>query len=234
MDRIRTAVTLVRQPAAVIRGRWLSRTALLLACALPACGQGHAETVGAARADSIASARLDSINRAQPGYIVDSILPVDEQLRRFRASAPDTARSLRDGATSADGLVRSFVQRIEASDTVGLARLTISRAEFAWLVYPESPFSRRPYLQSPDLVWMRHLAASGTGLQRLLSRLGGRPLGFRSWSCDPQPTVEGANRIWRGCLVRFSQAPDSSGLQLFSSIVERDGRFKILSYGNAF
>lgn len=199
------------------------------------CGQGHAALMDSARADSVARARQDSANRAQPGYIVDSILPVEEQLRRFRTGSPDTIRAFTGGAGSAESLVRQFIGGVEAADTAALIRLTISRAEFAWLVYPDSPFSRRPYQQSPDLVWMRQAAASNTGLDRLLSRLGGRPLGLNSWTCDGPPTEEGANRIWRGCVVRFLQSSSAlKSLELFSSIIERDGRFKILSYSNGF
>jgi hypothetical protein len=209
--------------------------AFFLTCVVAACGQGHAAPMDSARADSIARVRQDSINRAQPGYVVDSILPIDEQLRRFRASVPDTIGGLAGGATSRDQLVRSFVRSLEAADTVALIRLTISKAEFAWLVYPDSPLSAPPYQQAPDLVWMRHAAASGTGLKRLLARLAGTPLGFRGWRCGERPVAEGENRLWRDCVVTLSKSPrETETLQLFSSILGRDGRFKILSYDNAF
>jgi hypothetical protein len=207
----------------------------MLLAAVIGCGQGHAAMADSARTDSLASARQDSVNRAQPGYIVDSILPVEEQLRRFRTGHSDTARLLVGGASSADSLVRQFAASLQASDTAALVRLTISRAEFAWLVYPESPLSRRPYQQAPDLVWMMHTAASSIGLERALTRLGGKQLGYRAWSCNAQPVMEGSNRIWKDCVVRFDHAPSPSGeMQLFSSIIERGGRFKILSYDNAF
>ena len=44
------------------------------------------------RADSVARARQDSINRATPGYVIDSLLPPEEEARRFRAAFPATAR----------------------------------------------------------------------------------------------------------------------------------------------
>jgi hypothetical protein len=111
----------------------------------------------------------------------------------------------------------------------------VTRSEFAYQVFPESPISAPPYAQSPDLVWMRLATASATGLERLLARLGGSPLGFKSLSCAERPIVEGANRIWKDCAVRF--IPTGGGtrtLQLFAGIIEREGRFKILSYANAF
>ena len=183
----------------------------------------------------MARARQDSANRAQPGYIIDSILPIEEQLRRFRAGLAEAPSQLAGGASNPDQLVRTVVRALEAADTAALVRLTISRAEFAYLVYPESPFAAPPYRQAPDLVWMRHAAASGTGLTRLLNRLGGSSLGFRSWRCAGQPLAEGTNRIWRDCTVQFGKPGDTpQRKQLFASIIERQGRFKILSYANGF
>lgn len=208
---------------------------LVLLCVIAGCGEGHAAASDSTLSDSVALARQDSINRAQPGYIIDSILPIEEQLRRFRTGLPDTLRTFEVGASGKEELVRMFVRALETSDTATLVRLTVSRAEFAWLVYPDSPFSAPPYQQAPDLVWMRHTAASGVGLKRLLERLGGSGLGFQSWRCADAPITEGANHIWRDCAVRFQRAVGGQRtVRLFSSIVERHGRFKILSYANGF
>jgi hypothetical protein len=199
------------------------------------CGEGQSAANDTTLSDSVALARQDSINRAHPGYIVDSILPIEEQLRRFRAGFTDTLRNFEGGATSREELVRKFVQGLEASDTAALVRLTISRAEFAWLVYPDSPLSAPLYRQAPDLVWLRHTAASAVGLTRLLERLGGSRLGVQSWNCADAPNTEGSNRIWQDCAVRFHR--DGTGqrtMRLFSGIIERQRRFKILSYANGF
>jgi hypothetical protein len=208
---------------------------LLLVLALAACGEGQAAAVDSARADSLALARQDSINRAQPGYIVDSILPMEEQLRRFRAGLGDAPHEFKDAATSRDALVRSFVRALEAADTATLVRLTISRAEFAYLVFPDSPLSREPYAQAPDLVWMRHAGASATGLGRVLDRFGGKSIGYRSARCTDGPRFEGDNRISGGCRVRFApEGGNATELSLFAAIIARHGRYKVFSYANAF
>lgn len=134
-----------------------------------------------------------------------------------------------------DALVRTFVRSLEAADTAALVRLTVSRAEFAWLVFPDSPFSRAPYAQAPDLVWMRHAAGSATGLGRLLDRFGGTSLGYRSWHCRPKAAMEGSNRISSDCKIAIAPAGEGlRELRLFAAIIERHGRYKILSYSNAF
>ena len=208
--------------------------ALCITIAVAACGQGHAAAVDSARADSVARAVQDSSNRAQPGYIVDSILPVDEQIRRFRATIADQPERL-NGTNSRQALIAALVVALEKRDTSALIDLTINRAEFAYLVYPESPFAVEPMQQAPDLVWLRHAAASGTGLTRLLERVSGRSLGYKSVDCDPTPATEGKNRIWKNCVIRY--VPPGGPVEsrrLFAGIIEREGRFKILSYANAF
>jgi hypothetical protein len=199
-----------------------------------ACGEGHAAAADSARADSMALARQDSINRTQPGYLVDSILPLQEQLRRFRLGL-DTVSHLQSPATSSGALVRAFAASLALADTTALLRLAVSRAEFAWLVYPDSPLSAPPYQQAIDIAWLRHAASSSSGLARLLNRIGGQPLQLQSWRCANQPTIEGSNRIWGDCVMTFAVGgAEPKTLGLFSSIVERQGRFKILSYANAF
>lgn len=199
------------------------------------CSPGHAALLDSARADSLARADQDSVNRAQPGYIVDSILPIEEQLRRFRVGLTEVPSQFVGGEASREELVAQFMRRLEARDTASLVRMTVSKTEFAYLVYPESPNSREPYRQSPDLVWLQHSAASGTGLTRLLERLPGSGIAFHSLTCDPQPVREGSNRIWRNCAVRFApRSGEATSLRLFAGIIERAGRFKILSYANAF
>lgn len=217
-----------RVPAAAIR-------AIILGCVVAACGEGHAAAVDSARADSLALVRQDSINRGQPGYIVDSILPMEEQLRRFRAGLRETPTALASNMNSRDQLVRAFVRALESADTATLVNLTLTRAEFAYLVFPESPLSAPPYSQAPGLAWMQLSYASATGLQRLLQRLGGSTIGFKAFACAEAPVIEGANRIWKDCTVTFSRPGEKTQtLRLFSGILERDRRFKILSYSNGF
>jgi hypothetical protein len=208
--------------------------ASILLLIVAACGEGHAAAADSARADSVVLARQDSVDRAQPGYIIDSILPIQEQLRRFRLGL-DTVSQLQRPETSSGSLVRAFAASLAQADTAALLRLAVSRAEFAWLVYPDSPLSTPPYQQAIDIAWLRHAAASSSGLARLLNRIGGQALHLQSWRCANQPTIEGSNRIWGDCVVTFTVGgAEPATLGLFSSIIERQGRFKILSYANAF
>ena len=188
------------------------------------------------RTDSVARARQDSINRAQPGYVVDSILPVAEELRRFRASLPgDSAVSLTGGSSSRDALVRRFVRALASSDTADLRTMAVRGREFADLYYPESPYTHAPYRQSPALAWSLIQNPSTSGLTRLVRRLGGTPMRYVDHRCEPKPVREGHNTRYTGCLVRVvDERGDTVTKRYFGSILERDGRFKFLSYTNQF
>jgi hypothetical protein len=187
-----------------------------------------------ADADSIARALQDSVNRTLPGYVVDSVHTVEEELRRFRqALGGEPATGLAGGSDSRDGLVERFVAALEASDTSEFQAMAVSAREFADLVYPTSPYTRPPYRQSIAFVWFQTQNANSVGLTRLLNRRGGRALGFAGYTCPGEPEIQGANRIWTGCTL---QAWNDDGSpreeQLFGAIVERQGRYKFLSYAN--
>ena len=197
-------------------------------------------------ADSIARARQDSINRRLPGYVVDSILPVEEELRRFRLAVReqgastgtdtnDIVTALTSGSVSREALIRRFIRALATSDSSDLRAMRLTAREFADLVYPESAHTRPPYRQSPALVWNQVSNPSASGLTRLLRRLGGQPLGYVNHSCARKPESQGANIIWTECtVVLMDSSSEATRHRLFGSIIERDGRFKFVSYSNEF
>ena len=215
----------------------LRRIALATACSAAfACSQRDSDTNNSAHADSLARARQDSINRAQPGYVVDSIRPIEEELRRFRAAfGGDSALELVDGANSRGQLVREFIDAVAAADTVRLREMLLTPREFSDLVYPGSQYVRPPYRQAPGLVWSQIEASGSTGLTRLTRRLAGQPLRYLAHTCSGAPDSYGSNRIWKGCVVRIRRdAGQTAAVRLFGSIVERDGQFKFVNYANDF
>ncbi|MBA3890740.1 MAG: hypothetical protein H0X64_09420 [Gemmatimonadaceae bacterium] len=182
------------------------------------------------RADSIAAA--DTSYRLRPGYIIDSILPVEEELRSFRAGLREPAR-LSGGADSREELVRRFIDRLAARDTAALAAMALTRAEFASLIYPSSRYTRPPYRTPAGLLWMRIARRRDAGLTRLL-RADQPALRYVDHRCAATPEVEGQTRLWRECVVRATRrAGDTLSSRLFGVIVERDGHFKFTDFDNS-
>jgi hypothetical protein len=184
----------------------------------------------------MARARQDSINRASPGYVIDSVLSVEEEIRRFRAAiGGDAVVELRGASESRAELVKRFVRDLAAGDTVDLKHAVISPREFVDLVYPTSPNTRPPYRQNPAFVWMQVSGQSASGLTRVVQRRARQQLTYASHECDAKPEVHGPNHLWLRCSVRLvSAAGDTTTQRLFGTIIERHGRFKFISYTNQF
>ncbi|HSE53529.1 MAG TPA: hypothetical protein VLB00_15170 [Gemmatimonadales bacterium] len=190
-------------------------------CLLLACPASPAEQAGAPW--------------RKPGDKIDSILPMPEYLRRFRAglTEPD---GFQGGAGSRDALARQFLAAVSARDTGAFAAMMISRAEFAWLVFPHHIYATPPYELDPAIFWMQLTAGSAKGLGRTLERLGGKPLAYRALDCrrDTLQIRSGAIRVWSSCGVRYREGDNLLTRRLFGSIIEREGRFKLLSFANDF
>jgi len=169
-----------------------------------------------------------------PGSTIDSLLPIEESLRRFREGLPATTK-FEDAAPSLDSLVAAVLAALEAGDTTRLGRMAISRAEYGYLYYPTSTYASKPYELAPDVAWMLSSQSGEKGRTRLMQRLGGRELRSDGYRCG-QPSMEAENRIWRDCTVTFIDPVTSSTVtrQLFGSVIEREGRFKLLSFANDF
>jgi hypothetical protein len=189
-----------------------------------------------AASDSIARARQDSVNRAQPGYVVDSILTPEEGLRRFRDNAPgDSATRFSGGSASRRELVRRFVRAIAANDTSQLRAMAVHAREFSDVYYQASPYARPPYRQPVAFAWRMIQDPSTAGLGKLLNRFGGQPMRFVGERCDPKPLHEGDVTRYAGCLVEVTVANGKPVTKrYYGSIVEYRGQFKFLSYTNDF
>jgi hypothetical protein len=165
--------------------------------------------------------------------VIDSVLPVEEHLRRFRAGLSLTD-SLLAGSPSAEALVRRFAEALERHDTAGLRAMHVSRAEYAYLYYPGARMARPPYELDPGLAWMQLTLASDKGLTRALQRFGGAPFTSLRHECAGEPLEEGAARVHRGCTLHWRTADgERRSAELFGAIVELERRFKFLSYDNA-
>jgi hypothetical protein len=204
---------------------------LPVALILTACASGEA-----ARTDPPIAAATDTARPwRKPGDVIDSILPMAEYLRRFRTGLTEPVR-FEGGASSRDELARRFLAALATKDTAALADLAVTRAEFAWLVFPDHLYAAPPYELDPAFFWMQLGAEGAKGLNRALERYGGRPFILLALACqrDTLQLRSGPARMWSGCQVRYRDGEQEETRRLFGSIVERDGRAKLLSFANDF
>jgi hypothetical protein len=183
--------------------------------------------------DSVAGGRAADeppLGDPTPG-IVDSVFPPAEAMRRFRENLP-VPSTLENAERSRDSLVHRFVRAVERRDSIALRAMVMSRAEFAYLYYPTSPHARPPTQQPPALVWFLHTQNSEKGVGRVLDRFGGRRMRVRGHTCAEPPRVEAKNLIWDDCRLHIGGGADTATVRLFGGVIEREGRFKVLSYSN--
>ena len=187
---------------------------------------------GAAACDTRASASPPepATVEARTEY-VDSVFPIEEEIRRFRETVGRSATAFDVSAPTRDAVVDRFVRAVEAADTATLVRLVLDPAEFIDLYYPHTMYTTPPYELSPEVVWTLMYGSSQKGLARILDRYAGRPLGYRGYRCD-EPTLEGPNRLHDGCMLDITAGGRAEPIRLFGSIIERAGRFALVSYAN--
>jgi hypothetical protein len=162
--------------------------------------------------------------------VVDSIFPIEEELRRFRSGLEEVT-SLADGASSRDELVERFLVALERGDTTALAPLLLTRAEFAYLYYPHTVYTRPPYELSPGLLWFQMENLTSRGLTRMLKTFGGRALNADGYVCEEPPSSEGPGQVWSECrIVLAPPSGERTTVRLFGSILGQGGRFKFVTY----
>lgn len=180
-------------------------------------------------ADLATTATADS----PPKGVVDSVFPVEEEIRRFKAALNvQLPTQLQNAAASREDLVQRFLTALEQNDTTTIRQLVLTPGEFIELYYPFSQYTKPPYRQGPALLWLLIQQNSQKGISRALQRFGNEDAGFRRLDCQDPPDVQARNRFWN-CLVYWTPQPNQPNpLRLFGSIMERDGRFKFVSYAN--
>jgi hypothetical protein len=187
-----------------------------LALALAACGAEPART---------SSERL-------PAAVVDSAVPAELALQRFRARLGAPPAELGGGRSSREGLVAAVVTALAQRDTAAFEPVALNRLEFAYLYFPDSPTARPPYELPPALAWSRIQETNRRNVLRSLDDFGGRDWRVVTHACAREPLAQGANRIWTDCRVTMHAGTDTVEVPLIGGIVERDSVFKILTYAS--
>lgn len=188
---------------------------LLALCGLAACDRGTPAETPPATAEH------------RPIH-VDSILPLDEDLRRLRAGLVEPP-ALRDAAPTLDQLVQRLAAGVAARDRAALDRLTLSLEEFAWFYYPGHPHAQPPTRLGSGVMWMMIRENSDKGLNAILGKLGGRPLVIASRECAA-PGRRGANVIVYPC--RFGIEGLTGPVRLFGEVLVRPEGYKLVSLAN--
>ncbi|HEU4884582.1 MAG TPA: hypothetical protein VFT45_20165 [Longimicrobium sp.] len=182
----------------------------------------------------LSEACSNSTPDAQAAVPVDSIRAPAEALALFRDGLP-IVDSLSGGAPSRDSLVARFTDAVARQDTAAIRAMVLDRAEYGWIYFPSLQRMNPATHLQPEVMWMLQAQESEKGITRVMRRLGGGQARLGAYACEAEPRVEGANRYWDACTVETdAQDGQKATLKLFGSLIERGGRWKIVSYANDF
>ncbi|MGH7631474.1 MAG: hypothetical protein ACREOF_19225 [Gemmatimonadales bacterium] len=208
----------------------MTRRALLAAYALLAACDPEKPRHATVDRQQIASAVAAE---PPPGHLVDSALPIAEHLRRFRAGVDSTDR-LQGGSPTPQALAKRFLEAVARRDTIDLARMVLTRPEFAWLYYPSHIYHDPPYELDPGTFWMLIQNNSRKGFVRVLRHYGGQRLEYRELRCtrsaNLNPPLEESER----CALEFTANKQPESRRMFGSIAGYGGRYKLVSHANEF
>lgn len=214
--------------------------ALLLVSLIGACAgeraadDGRPAGIDAAmlerRGDGVWIPSQDSL-RKTPGYVIDSVFSPEENLRRFQATvaAPEGNR-LSGGASSRDALIRKYWALLAAGDTLAMTPLIVSRAEYAYLYFPESIEGANG--MPPAVGWELIVRQSGRGLTRALFVAQSGPATIVRTVCSDTPRTMGKSTMYGPCGVVIERSGVQDTVWIAKTLLERDGVHKLLGLQN--
>jgi hypothetical protein len=220
------------------------RTSFLLAAFIlfSACrGQESASTSAAElspmverRSDGVLIASAESLRKI-PGYVVDSIFPPVEALRRFRAaSGPAQPTELTEGDTSIRSLFTNYVAALQARDSIAVLRFALTRGEYAWLYYDRSPEQKSGLV--PQAAWALMESRSNVGLGRAAGRMAAlADSRVIDANCGPTKVTILQGELIGPCVVELQSANGvRTTLPISRMVMRRNGRVKMVSFANDF
>lgn len=216
-----------------LRGRWSSLVVVLAAVVAACAGEASSNVdprMVERRSDGVLVASQDSL-RKTAGYVIDSVFSPEENLRRFQATvagAPPT--SLQDGARSTDELLRRYWTLLAASDTMAMRPLIVSRAEYAYVYFPESGEGEAG--MPPHIGWELLLAQTGRGLTRALVAAGRAPASVEGTVCSAARRQVGRSTIYGPCGVIVRRSATRDTVWLATTLIARDGVHKLMGLQN--
>ncbi len=184
------------------------------------------------RADGVLVASAESLRKI-PGYVVDSIFPPAEALRRFRdASGTSRPAALTDGDTSVTALFTGYVAALRARDSIAVLRYALTRPEYAWLYFDGSPEQQAGLV--PQAAWALTESRSNVGLGRAAGRVSAvdRARVVKA-TCGPTTVAMAAAELIGPCVVVLRAADGTTTtVPLARMVMRRDGRVKLVSFAN--
>lgn len=132
---------------------------------------------------------------------------------------------------SSEALAQAFLKALEEEDVEALRAFALTKEEFRHYVWPQLPSSRPENGVPFDYGWADLHQKSDNSLRRTYALYEGKRLEFLSIRFDDETTDYGTFLVHRDARVKVR---DDKGrelwLDLFGSVIEWEGKFKLFSY----
>jgi hypothetical protein len=211
----------------------IPRIAILLLAFASACSRDRREAAPASSAPiEHRTSPANEQSMARAGTVIDSALPMQELIGRFRTGLP-AVDGLVGGERSREALVRRFLVALATRDTVTLTVIVVTRQEYAYIYFPGSHLAKPPYELDPGYAWFHTRSESESGIRRTMRRFGGHSLAYAGHQCTADLTRQGPVKLWTNCVVRLRvDGGPFVEAGLFDAIIEHQGDFKFFSYAS--
>jgi len=139
-------------------------------------------------------------------------------------------RTLANAQVSAEALSRNFLKALASKDMESIKALRLTKDEFCQYVFPELPSSKMPNVTC-DFVWQQATLKSLSGLSEMYPEHQGKKYQFVALrfekGTDSYPTYKVHKETH---LMVKDETGKQQELRLFGSILEMDGRYKLISF----
>ena len=153
------------------------------------------------------------------------------------APAPNAAPAplaFQGGASSVDDLLDDFLRALSREDPTGLAALRVTEREYRELVVPGNvPPGDDPQIlsgEASEYFWQVMNQKSAHYQELLLARFGGEDFTIKDVSFEKGHKVYAGHQAWRRLSLLVTDDEGQDRLIRTGSIIERDGRFKFVSF----
>jgi hypothetical protein len=128
-------------------------------------------------------------------------------------------------------LAVELLERLARRDASGLLALAVTKDEFADIVWPTLPVSRREVGVSMGYVWQDSYTKSRGHLAQTVDAFGGKPLSLVDIGFTGPETQHGDTTIVRKSFLVVKDADGrQSTIRVFGSVIRQAGRSKVYSY----
>lgn len=145
------------------------------------------------------------------------------------AESPARAQ-LSNAALSVDELMTRVLEALAHADPTALDALRLTEEEHREILWPADP--GRAAGAPLDLAWDMLDRRSRGGVHKAIAELGGRTLTFTGVEFERGTEPRGSYVLHRGPVLhtRDASAGESVELRFLGSVIERDGRWKLVSF----